>query len=533
MRGSSKIRPSNNAHSRRGTVLLLVLVVVMLLSFSAYSFAELMLAELQASRATTRSWQTRALAESGIESAAAFLEDQRTRLIEPTVGNVRRFQNVPVATLESGIGRFTVLIPSETTVDFTHAPAQQIGLWNESAKLNLNALPLERHKRRLARKMLMALPNMTEPIADAILDWMDEDDEPSEFGAESSYYSAQQPPRSPKQSRIESLEELLHVRGVTRELLFGREEANRHTETLPWSHFLTLTSRESNLRHDGSAKINVNHSNLVELFDSLEAEFNTDVARFIVAWRLVGNTEGVEAQRDEPDVDDDSEEANKLRTDAAKARVKKQLGQTEDDDLSTSGSHGSLAELAQKKTEPPIMRGGLDLSRKPAYFVTSLLDLIGSSVRIDVDGRETILKSSWSEDPAAVDRVLREISDRLTITHAMTITGRINVNEATRPVLLSVPGMLEPLADAILASQRKGAGNPEVTRRHQTLAWLLDERLIDLRQLRQLAPYLTTGGDVFRATAIGHLDGTQLATRIDFVIDASRRPARLLEMRAR
>lgn len=514
---------------RRGAVLILVLVVVMLLSFAAFSFSELMLAESQASRVSNQWQEVRVLAESGIEAAAAFLEDASARSLEPIIGNTRRFQNVSVITLDSGVGRFTVRMPSSapakpTTPYRSPNEANAIGLLDESAKLNLNALPLEPHKRRVARKMLLALPAMTEQIADAILDWMDEDDEPSEFGAESSFYASINPPRWPKQARVESLDELLQVRGVTRELLFGDNKS-----AAAWSDFLTLNSRERNLRRDGSPKINVNHPDLVELFDSLQAEFNIDVARFIVAWRLAGNTEGVESQRDEPDRDDNSEEAKKARERKAKTRVKKQLGGI-DDDESDKPSDTAATSAAAK---PPILRGGLDLSRKPAYFVRSLWDLIGCNVRIDVDRRETILKSPWPHDPASIDRVIRDISDRLTITHAPAISGRVNINQASRPVLLSIPGMTEPLANAILIAQLK-AKNPADRHRHeQSLAWLLDERLLDLPQLRQLAPYLTTGGDVFRGISVGHVDGTRIAIEIEFVIDASRTPATVLELRER
>ena len=41
----------------------------------------------------------------------------------------------------------------------------------------------------LAHQMLMALPGMTDDIADSILDWLDSDDTPREQGAESDYYS--------------------------------------------------------------------------------------------------------------------------------------------------------------------------------------------------------------------------------------------------------------------------------------------------------------------------------------------------------
>ena len=73
------------------------------------------------------------------------------------------------------------------------------------------------------RDLLMALPGMTEETADAILDWLDEDEEPREYGAESDYYSSLSPPYAAKNGQLETVEELLLVRGVTPQLLFGAD----------------------------------------------------------------------------------------------------------------------------------------------------------------------------------------------------------------------------------------------------------------------------------------------------------------------
>ena len=61
------------------------------------------------------------------------------------------------------------------------------GLEDESTRLNVNALvTIDGIAENAGRDLLMALPGMTEDVADAILDWMDEDEEPREYGAESS-----------------------------------------------------------------------------------------------------------------------------------------------------------------------------------------------------------------------------------------------------------------------------------------------------------------------------------------------------------
>lgn len=61
-------------------------------------------------------------------------------------------------------------------------------------------------------------------IIDAIKDWMDPDDEVTRFGAENSYYAARENPYSCKNSKLDFLEELLLVRGITRELFYGTKD---------------------------------------------------------------------------------------------------------------------------------------------------------------------------------------------------------------------------------------------------------------------------------------------------------------------
>jgi len=65
------------------------------------------------------------------------------------------------------------------------------------------------------------IPGMDENLSAAIIDWRDEDDEPLTEGAESRYYLSLDPPYSPRNAPMESIWELLLVRGVDRELFAG------------------------------------------------------------------------------------------------------------------------------------------------------------------------------------------------------------------------------------------------------------------------------------------------------------------------
>ena len=63
-------------------------------------------------------------------------------------------------------------------------------------------------------------------IVEAIIDWIDEDDEPLGFGgAENSYYQGLDTPYTPRNAPMEFVEELLLVKGITYELYYGTDEA--------------------------------------------------------------------------------------------------------------------------------------------------------------------------------------------------------------------------------------------------------------------------------------------------------------------
>jgi hypothetical protein len=97
--------------------------------------------------------------------------------------------------------------------DFTTRPPfviRAFGVVDEDSKVNINTA---------SRDVLLRLPEMTEAIADCILDWIDVDDESRRFGAERPYYENNKLPYSCGNGELECLEELLMVKGVTTSLL--------------------------------------------------------------------------------------------------------------------------------------------------------------------------------------------------------------------------------------------------------------------------------------------------------------------------
>jgi len=208
-------------------VLLAVLVVIVMLTLAAYQYSAWMTAEYRAANAQVHSAQARALADSGVHYAAALLanRDASSQMLGGNpFDNPSVFKDVPTTAAGPGSrpGTFSVLAlrpPEDQAV-----PAYRFGVVDEAGKINLNALlALDNGKGDVGKQLLLGLPNMTDDIASAILDWLDPDQTPRSGGAEDEYYSTLSPSYRCKNGPLDSLEELLLVRGVIPQLLFGND----------------------------------------------------------------------------------------------------------------------------------------------------------------------------------------------------------------------------------------------------------------------------------------------------------------------
>lgn len=151
---------------------------------------------------------------------------------------------------------------------------------DEAGKLNINTV---------TKDQLMALPYMEETIADAILDWRDGDDEPQTQGAEAGYYENLPIPYKIRNGPLRTIRELLQVKGVTEDLLYGEDtnlngqlDANEKDRDLSppldngddaldqgWIAFLTCYSYEKNVDADGNKRVNINQADQKQLESDL------------------------------------------------------------------------------------------------------------------------------------------------------------------------------------------------------------------------------------------------------------------------
>jgi type II secretory pathway component PulK len=286
---------------RAGTVLLAVLIVVVLLSLAAYQYSELMTAEYRAADSSVRAAQAHSFAVSGVHYIAAALADTNTltgTLNNNWYDNSDAFKGVQVQDGDNDRlrGRFSLVAPPAIDDAINGGSASRFGVTDESGKININALVALNPDK--AHDMLILLPNMTEEIADAIIDWIDADDEPRANGAESDYYSGLG--YRCKNGPLDTLEELLLVRGVTPQLLFGSDsnrngklDANEDSSNgfdPGWAAYLTVYSRELNRASDNTPRIYLNDSDLNGLYDKLNTALGEEMATWIIAYRLYGSS---------------------------------------------------------------------------------------------------------------------------------------------------------------------------------------------------------------------------------------------------
>ncbi len=534
---------------RRGVVLLSVLVVLVLLTLAAYQYSELMLAEYKAADSYRRSTQARALADSGVHYAAALLSSPDTvsnSLNGNPYDNPQVFQGILVQDHEVPRfrGRFSIVAPldpdtadgrpSSGVVGTTQG--YRFGVIDESGKLNLQALMKIDSSGQQAHRVLMALPGMTDDVANSILDWIDPNTtDPRPNGAKNLYYGTLNPPYRCKNGPLDSLEELLLVKGVTPQLLFGNDR-NRNGMLDPgeddgsgvldrgWSAFLTIHSRELNIDSQGNPRININDRDLEGLYQKLETAVGADLAAYISAYRQYGSSSSSgDGQRpgggaSDPDASRDKSGSGGSAPESVKPPAA--TGKPGGSGPGAGGPPGGGSGPASRLT-----RNQLNFQSGRPQPIASLYDLVNSTVSIPGQRPQdpaTKYPSPMS-DPASIKQLLPQLLDKTTTLTDPVFPGRVNVNTAPRAVLSALPGLSSngSMVQAILDGRPSTSSTDAPDPIFRTPAWLITEASLPVSTLKTLERYITAGTQVYRVQALGYFDGGGPAARIEAVIDAN------------
>ncbi|MHC4166321.1 MAG: type II secretion system minor pseudopilin [Planctomycetota bacterium] len=131
-------------------------------------------------------------------------------------------------------------------------------LMDESARINVNLAPLD---------VLLRIEEIDQAAVASIMDWMDEDDIPNPDGAESEYYAGLSPGYACRNGPLESLEELVLVKGIIPECYFG----TRQTVPLEDLSDLALEQDRTTEEEEGSVGL----SELLTIYGDGKINLNT------------------------------------------------------------------------------------------------------------------------------------------------------------------------------------------------------------------------------------------------------------------
>ena len=269
--------PQSRRPERRALVLVTVLWVVVLLTVIVTMTAKATRLDVRVGAAAAGQTRGRWACRAGLEKAIALLQQDPPAsdcLTDRWNDNPDELDNI---SLPRARCRVTII--------------------DDTAKLNLNTAP---------RKQLIELPNMTNDIVAAILDWRDHNDEPRPNGAETEYYSDLTIGYRPANSAFKTIRELLLVKDVTPELLYGEDtngngrldlNENDGDASAPmdnaddlldkgWAAYLTCHSYDRNTDSQGATRVNINEADEQKLKDSLG--LSPEHAKWIVDNRSQG-----------------------------------------------------------------------------------------------------------------------------------------------------------------------------------------------------------------------------------------------------
>ena len=361
--------------------------------------------------------------------------------------------------------------------------------------------------------LLMQLPNMTQDIANSILDWLDPDDSPRASGAESDYYSSLSPAYQCKNGPLDSLEELLLVKGVTAQLLFGNDR-NRNGVLDPgeddgtgqidlgWSAYLTVYSREPNVSSTGNGRIYINDPDLNTLSQNLTTVLSSNLVNYIIAYRMYGGSSttgtGGSGGGGGKGGSGGGGSGAMSATDLTAVTGAIQSGR--------SGGGGGGGGSGGGK-------GGSGGGKQKLTNISSLWSLVNSSVSVTTgSGRsaKTIKYPSPLNDPSQQAILLPTLLDTCTTSMSSDLTPRINVNTAPQTVLTALEQIAPSLQDSdvqnIISTRPQATDTTPPDPIFSTTAWLLTKANLSVATITKLDPYITVRSGVYRFQSIGYFE---------------------------
>ncbi len=340
------------------------------------------------------------------------------------------------------------------------------GVTDEESRLNVN---------RASAEELAKLYGMTPDVAAAIIDWRDEDNAVTPGGAEADYYAVLEPPCLPRNGPLQTTRELLMVRGVSRELLLG-ESANQDGAL----DSVENDSPDSSALDRGAGIVDEGWSGILTVDSSVE---NVNAAGEDRVNVQSANEASLASVRG-------------ISSDIAKAIVAYR-GQNRLENLADL-----LDVVAVQNQNPPAPQGNPAQSPIPPNAPAS------SATGPRVISEELFL----------------DVADDFTTEAGQDLPGLVNVNTASRTVLMCLPGIDQELAQAIVSYRQSSGFFPNI-------AWLLKVPGMNRQIFKQLAPRVSARSETFRILSEGKVRSTGTRQRIEEIVHVRLRDIDVLSYR--
>jgi general secretion pathway protein K len=249
-----------------GVALILTILIISLIVAVTLQFNTSMRSDLHAAVNLRDGIELGCIARSGFQCALAVLyedaNDNEFDSLHEAWAYTKAISSYSASIFEEG--RFVVEITDLSgRIQINNLVELVAGKWDYNLKQK------QLLKRFLSSEEFDLESEDVDDIIDAIKDWIDQDDNQTEFGAENSYYQSLEPSYSCRNGPFRELEELLLVKGITKELFYGT------TEKPGISNYLSVY---------GDGRININTADPLVLA-SLHDDIDEERAQEMVAYR--------------------------------------------------------------------------------------------------------------------------------------------------------------------------------------------------------------------------------------------------------
>lgn len=442
---------------RKGAIFITALWITLILTALVLVFARSMHVELIAS--ANRSMATK------VDAIELGAEQYVLAQVDDTNGDASYITSAPAQAIQVGDGYFWIIRPDALDVN-----NYDYGIEDEASKLNINTA---------TSAQLLNLPNMTQDVSDSVVDWRSTTAAANQ-GAQSSYYETLPNPYHSKGAPFDTVEELLLVKGVTMDLMYGADK--NHNRVIDQSEeaaggnlptfggvtspirgifpYLTCFSIEPNTDSTGAARVNVNGT------ATAVSTGNGSTPQ------AVNTGASASARTNTASPAGGGDASNAIRTALQNAGI---------------GSGRITQILGRYQSAPKPFNSVFDFANKTGMTQQELAMAI----------------------------------DKLTTSAGQTTQGLVNVNTAPEAVLMSLPGLEQSDAETIIA-QRASADI-------SNMAWLM--KALTPQKLAPIGNLVTGRSYIYSADIVAVSHDGRAFKRVRIVVDGRNSPPQIIYRR--